>query len=161
MTPEGAVKKRGRILCMDLSDVFPIYWFSVNQGKFGRVGIPDDVLCVNGRFVFIEYKAKMDWLSRTASAYKTLPTMAQCRALYGCNCAGGVPLVIDAATVEQLPDIIYEIANGLDFRAYKTWCWKPHDYYKYLNNEGDLWWPSGTPGIGLPRYKEEGNESEV
>lgn len=161
MTPEGAVKKRGRILCTDLSAVFPIYWFPVNQGKFGRVGIPDDALCVNGRFVFIEYKAEMDWLSRTASAYKTLPTMAQCIALYNCVEAGGVSLVIDVTTVERIPDILLTIANGLDFRADKTWCWKPHDYYKYLNNEGSLWWPSGTPGIGLPRYKEEGNESEV
>ena len=161
MTPEGAVKKRGRILCTDLSVVFPIYWFPVNQGKFGRAGIPDDVLCVNGRFVFIEYKAEMDWLSRTASAYKTLPTMAQCHALYGCTRAGGVSLVIDAATVERIQDILFTIVTGLDLEADRIWCWKPHEFYKYLNNEGDLWWPSGTPGVGLPRYKESGNESEV
>ena len=63
MTPEGFVKKEGREIVKKLG----IYQFPVNQSGMSLTGVPDDVLCVRGWFVHIEYKALLDWkLTKTA-----------------------------------------------------------------------------------------------
>lgn len=154
MTPEGKVKAAGRQLCATYGAGW-VYQLPINQGKFGRAGVPDDMLCVKGRFVCIEYKARMNWFSRSKSAYKTLPTPLQCKEMAACWVAGGIPLVIDCNSVTDLPMILQWIAtadlNSLD--PY-IWRWDVQDYYKYLNGEGAVYWPSGTTGRGLPRYRE-------
>lgn len=53
MTPEAKVKKAVRALLDDLG----IYHFMPPANGFGRAGIPDIILCGNGKFGAIECKA--------------------------------------------------------------------------------------------------------
>lgn len=141
MTPEGKVKAAGRNIVRDLN----IYQFPVQQGGTSRAGIPDDCLCVAGLFVTIEYKAHMDWRSRTATAYKTLPTMRQCLEMSTIARNGGVPLVVDKVGLPLLKEILRALLVASKRADYiKTcplvWRWTLNDYISYTNGEGDLLW---------------------
>ena len=78
-TPEGRVKVRIKRI---LADAGVYYFMPVGTG-WGRIGIPDFVACVNGRFLAIEAKA---------GTGKT--TALQNRELQMINDAGGVALVV-------------------------------------------------------------------
>lgn len=131
-TPEGKIKKRGREICKKLG----IYYFPVNQGGLGRTGIPDDVLCVNGRFVHIEYKAHMDWTKRTKTAFKTLPTNLQVKRMEECRASGGFTMVVDDTNIEYLEDelkAIMEKKVGIYFA-----CGWAHTLEELLEYKGEI-----------------------
>lgn len=62
------------------------YYYMPSQNGRGRVGIPDFVACLNGRFVGIETKAPGKRNQTTAN---------QDREIRDINKAGGVAIVID------------------------------------------------------------------
>lgn len=141
-TPEGKVKKRGRDICTRLG----LYHFPVNQGGYGSRGIPDDVVCVNGVFLHIEYKAAMDWTKRTKTAYKTLPTLQQCLKMWECRMAGGVTWVVDNNNITRMAGILPNILETYDrcdldgvklalYNSSPAWRIAPEIYSCYL--EGD------------------------
>jgi ribosomal protein L18E len=52
-TPEGKVKKA---IDRELHRL-GVWWFNPQMGAFGRAGVPDKIVCVNGYLVGIEAKA--------------------------------------------------------------------------------------------------------
>lgn len=132
-TPEGKIKKRGRDICRKLE----LYFFSVQQGGTSLAGIPDDVLCVGGRFVHIEYKAHMDWRPTSAvtkTSIQTLPTEKQCLAMERCRVSKGITLVVDDANIDYLYQDLETIAGcsaGTDALLYCGWKWFFKDYQRY------------------------------
>lgn len=132
-TPEGKIKKRGRDICRKLD----LYFFPVQQGGTSLAGIPDDVLCVNGKFVHIEYKAHMDWRPTskvTATSIKTLPTEKQCKAMERCRVSGGITLVVDDSNIDHLLGDLETIAGGKsgeNIPLYSGWKWFLIDYMRY------------------------------
>ena len=54
MTPEGAVKKNVKKI---LDRWQTVCYFMPVSGGFGKHGIPDFIVCINGRFLGIECKA--------------------------------------------------------------------------------------------------------
>lgn len=106
-TPEGKIKKQGREICKKLG----IYYFPVNQTGMSKGGIPDDVLCVNGQFVHIEYKAHMDWTKKTKTAFRTLPTDLQVKRMEECRASGGITLVVDDSNINNLEEELIAIMD--------------------------------------------------
>lgn len=93
MTPEGRVKKKVR----EWLDKKGAYYYMPVSNGMGRVGAPDFLVCLNGRFVGIETKAP---------GKRSNTTPNQDREITWINSAGGVAVVID--DVSQL-----EILEGL------------------------------------------------
>lgn len=93
MTPEGKVKKDVKAWLVK-HDAY--YYMPVSNGM-GRVGAPDFVVCLAGRFVGIETKAP----GKRGNA-----TPNQLREIEWINRAGGFAMVVD--DVEQL-----EVLRGL------------------------------------------------
>lgn len=79
-TPEGRVKAKIRVKL----DAWKVYYFMPPANGYGRTGIPDFIICVNGRFVAIEAKAG-----------KGTTTALQDRELHAIFKAGGVSLVVN------------------------------------------------------------------
>lgn len=96
-TPEGKVKAKGRKLCKRNG----VYFFPVNQGPYGSNGVPDDCLCVNGQFVFIEYKHCMYW-EATPRGIHSRPSRKQVAAMQAARDAGAVTLVVDKDNIDGL-----------------------------------------------------------
>lgn len=127
-TPEGRIKKRGREICKKLG----IYYFPVNQGGLGRAGIPDDVLCVNGRFVHIEYKAHMDWTKKTKPAFKTLPTNLQVVRMDEARESGAVVLVVDDSNIQYLEQELKYISTRDQTKILRClWTWTLEGFLEY------------------------------
>lgn len=145
-TPEGRIKKRGRAICNNMC----LYHFPVQQGGTSTAGIPDDVLCVNGRFVHIEYKAEMLW-TRTKKGYNTLPTARQCRQMELCRRAHGITLVIDKHNINYLEsDLsrIYTAVSNQIITLHCGWFWSITDYMDY--REGGPITVNISPGTTIP-----------
>lgn len=145
-TPEGRIKKRGRDICNNLY----LYHFPVQQGGTSTGGIPDDVLCVNGRFVHIEYKAEMLW-TRTKKGYNSLPTTRQCRQMELCRRARGITLVVDKNNIAYLESDLKCIYTALPNQIVKLscgWFWSITDYMDY--REGRHIHTSIAPGTTIP-----------
>jgi len=87
MTPEGKVKKRVKEI---INDVGAYYAMPVGTG-FGNSGVPDFLVCKDGRFYGIECKANGN-----------KPTALQLKHLDDIRKAGGIALVIDETNVETL-----------------------------------------------------------
>ena len=103
--PEGKVKAEGRATCRRLG----IFSFAVNQTGMSVAGLPDDCLCVNGMFVFIEYKAHMRWDKNHKTALATLPRLNQVKAMQDCREAGGITLVVDDENILHLAHTLVSI----------------------------------------------------
>lgn len=152
MTPEGTVKARGRKLCQELE----IYTFPVQQSGTSRAGIPDDILCVNGVFVSIEYKYNCLW-GPASKRLTSLPTLRQAMEMEAIREAGGVPLVVDKVCFNMLepllrrlltlnlPESMWEAAcaSGL------AWQWKWQQYKDYRDGKANISFP--VP-CGMPVY---------
>lgn len=82
MTPEGKVKKTVKKL-LDKYGNSVWYFMPVQTGVGGKKGIPDFVLCVGGKFVTIETKAKGNQ-----------PTALQAFTMNEIRDAGGLPIVV-------------------------------------------------------------------
>lgn len=96
MTPEAKVKaKVKRVL-----DTFGAYYFSPATGGYGRSGVPDIIACYNGRFIAIEVKAG-----------DNEPTALQQRELARIKERGGVALVINETTLDELHDTLRDMPS--------------------------------------------------
>jgi hypothetical protein len=91
MTPEVKVKKKAVAQLKSLR----AYYFYPVTGGYGRSGVPDIIVCLQGRFIGIECKA---------GANKT--TKLQDLNLRQIADAGGLALVIDESNVDQLTEIL-------------------------------------------------------
>jgi hypothetical protein len=91
MTPEGKVKKQAKAIL----DYFGVYYFFPASGGYGRAGVPDIIACYNGRFIGIEIKAG-----------DNQPTALQQRELAMIRKRGGVALVINETTLDELHDTL-------------------------------------------------------
>lgn len=128
-TPEGRVKKQGRDICKKLG----IYYFPVNQGGTSLAGIPDDVLCVNGRFVHIEYKAHMLWDKHTKTAYRSLPTDLQVKRMEECRASGGITLVVDDKNIDILEETLLYIKSGKKMKEFWSACLWTGSFEDFIN----------------------------
>lgn len=133
-TPEGKVKKRGR----ELLRKYGHYSFPVNQGGMCVKGIPDDVACIHGRFVHIEYKADMDWRQKK-SAYKTLPTEQQVARMDECRASGGVTWLVDIHNLDQMDEMLSYLEHN---KALIDQGW-----YTEADFDDFLDWALGNPGL--------------
>ena len=129
MTPEGKIKTKARKVARDCG----YYTFPINQGGFGRRGIPDDFIIVNRTPYFVEFKAHMRWDTNNAAAIKTLPTMLQIAEMSKAREAGIFTLVVDDSNVDYYCDwlkgeiirdamleVCYWEITTRDMEAYKT-----------------------------------------
>lgn len=91
MTPEGKVKAAVKAY---LKDIGAWSFLPVSNGM-GRHGIPDVIVCHQGRFLGVECKAP---------GKRTNTSALQDRELAGITAAGGVAIVVD--NVEQLKEIL-------------------------------------------------------
>lgn len=97
-TPEGKVKAKGRSICKELG----IFYFPAQMTGFGRNGIPDDILCVKGQFISIEYKADS----------KKKPTPLQIKAMSDIRKAGGITLLVHADNIRCMhPNLTYYLRH--------------------------------------------------
>ena len=94
MTPEGKVKAHAKRL-LDAAGAF--HFMPVSNGM-GRMGIPDLICCLQGRFVAIEAKAG-----------KGRPTALQLKALRQIDEAGGLALVINESNLEYLKECLQDV----------------------------------------------------
>jgi Holliday junction resolvase len=90
LTPEAKVKKKVK----DILDQMGAYHFSPMQNGMGRAGIPDIIVCFEGRFIGIECKAG-----------KGTTTALQERELTRIQEAGGIALVVNETNINQLWEI--------------------------------------------------------
>ena len=98
VTPEGKIKlKLDKMLKSYNKDV---WYFNPQSGIFGKSGIPDKILCVNGKFIGVECKA-----DRTKK-----PTALQLQCMEKISQAGGVCFVVyDNETINQVKLYIEKI----------------------------------------------------
>lgn len=87
MTPEGKVKKR----CVSVLKEYGAYQFFPVASGYGRVGIPDIIACMRGKFLAIECKAG-----------KNVPTLLQEREIEAIKQAGGEAMVIREDNIDTL-----------------------------------------------------------
>lgn len=92
MTPEGKVKAKIVAYLKELNAARGgLYWFSPIGSVYGKSGVPDIIICDNGRFLGIEVKAPGKLNNTTA---------LQDKAHRDIRAAGGVVLLVD--DVEQV-----------------------------------------------------------
>ena len=96
-TPEGAVKKAALKL---LASAGAFHFMPVSNGM-GRMGIPDIICCLHGRFVAVEVKAG-----------KGRPTQLQLKALRQIDEAGGVALVINETNLDYLKECLADVQQA-------------------------------------------------
>lgn len=94
-TPESKIKAK---LDRALKAMAPAVWyFSPQAGPYGRAGIPDRIVCVNGYFFGIECKA-----DRTCK-----PTALQVKAMNDIADAGGRCFVVcDDASIQNVVNLL-------------------------------------------------------
>jgi len=90
-TPEGLVKRRVREVLKKLG----AYYVMPVTGGYGNSGAPDFLVCLRGRFIGIECKAKGG-----------KPTALQERNLTAINDAGGMAYVVNEHNVERLEELL-------------------------------------------------------
>jgi hypothetical protein len=88
MTPEGKVKKQVK----EWLDKRGAYYYMPQSNGRGRVGAPDFLICLNGRFVGVETKAPG----------KRSTTANQDREIRWINRSGGYALVVDDVSQLEL-----------------------------------------------------------
>lgn len=91
MTPEGRVKHAVK---KKLKELGVWYYMPVSNGM-GRVGAPDFICCVEGRFLAIETKAPGKRNQLTANQHKEIQAIHE---------AGGAAIVVD--DVAQLAQVL-------------------------------------------------------
>tara|TARA_R110000796_G_scaffold229957_1_gene347433 strand:+ start:290 stop:571 length:282 start_codon:yes stop_codon:yes gene_type:complete len=87
MTPEAKVKKK---IVAVLKEHGAYYFYPVTGG-FGRSGVPDIIVCHDGRFIGIECKAG-----------KNKPTPLQEKNLQDIEAAGGISMVINEDNIAEV-----------------------------------------------------------
>jgi hypothetical protein len=87
MTPEAKVKAKVKKVLNDIG----AYYAMPATGGYGSSGVPDFLICHHGKFVAVECKANGG-----------KPTALQLKHLDDIRKAGGIALLIDETTVENL-----------------------------------------------------------
>lgn len=162
-TPEGAVKEKGRKIFSEAG----YFHFPVQQGATSRGGIPDDMVCLGGLFLQVEYKAHMRWDVRNESAFRTLPTLKQVLLMEEARASGAITWVIDDTTIDLLSEALKDIRNmslknirnmSLDSCwvlsrccATFTWKWSLEDMLAYREGKGTLFWCDDSVK-GIPEF---------
>lgn len=113
-TPEGKVKKEIKKV---LDDLGACYFMPVSTG-YGRAGVSDFIVCLNGRFVAIEAKAKGGKLTEN-----------QIKFLKGVDKAGGGAFVM-------WPDQVGYVRAG---EAYEITVHSPDRPYVFLRTVLSAW----------------------
>jgi hypothetical protein len=90
-TPESLVKKKIRAI---LDEAGAYYAMPIGSG-YGNAGVPDFLVCCNGRFIGIEAKAGTN--KATALQEKNIQKIFD---------AGGIALVINEYTTPELEELI-------------------------------------------------------
>ena len=90
-TPEAKVKKK---VVAILKARGAYYFFPVMNG-YGRVGVPDIILCYRGCFIGVECKAG-----------NNKPTELQLKELEAIRQAGGISLVVNEGNIESVTKIL-------------------------------------------------------
>jgi hypothetical protein len=91
MTPEAAVKAKVRKILQS----HKVYHFMPAANGYGRVGIPDFICCVNGKFLGIECKAGGN-----------KPTALQKLEIEAIIEAGGTALVVNEENLADLAKVV-------------------------------------------------------
>ena len=91
MTPEAKVKKK---IVAVLKEHGAYYFYPVTGG-FGRSGVPDIIVCHDGRFIGIECKAG-----------KNKPTPLQEKNLQDIEAAGGISMVINEDNIAEVKECL-------------------------------------------------------
>lgn len=97
MTPEAKIKK----LVKEILKEVRAYYAMPVSGGYGNSGVPDFLICLQGRFVGIECKANGNDL-----------TDLQRKNLREIESAGGHALVIDETNVDMLKAILLVLTGG-------------------------------------------------
>ena len=96
MTPEAKVKAQIK----KVLDTTHAYWFMPVTGGFGKAGVADFAVCINGHYVAIEAKAG-----------KGKTTALQDREAARVQAAGGTALVINETNINELENVLNCIAH--------------------------------------------------
>jgi hypothetical protein len=88
-TPESKVKAKG----VEIFKKYRAYYFFPAQNGYGRAGIPDAIVCYQGRFLGVEFKAGYN-----------KPTALQEREMVEISKAGGSAMVVREDTLNQLEE---------------------------------------------------------
>lgn len=99
MTPEKKVKQKVVKVLKDMG----AYYFYPFTGGYGRSGVPDIIVCYNGRFFGIECKAGGN-----------KATALQEREMKLINDAGGVAWVVDESNIESVRKVLNKEENDDD-----------------------------------------------
>lgn len=101
MTPEGKVKGKVR----KILDAYgtELYYFSPAANGYGRVGIPDIIVCYKGMFFGIECKAGSN-----------TPTALQTKELAAIRAAGGEAIVVNEDNIESVHEVLLRITTTID-----------------------------------------------
>lgn len=97
-TPEGLVKEKITKLLKE----YEVYYFMPIGGMYSKIGVPDVIGCLNGRFIAVEAKAG-----------KGKTTALQDRELRRIKEAGGVSLVINETNLDELRQALEEIKHAI------------------------------------------------
>lgn len=115
-TPEGKVKAKAR----QILEKHGAYFFMPVTGGFGTSGLFDEVACINGIFLGIEYKATKN----------DKPTPLQIQNARRCMQAGGVALLIHKDNLTKLDQTLHvmgEIGGSLLSDITSDLCYWPHN----------------------------------
>lgn len=93
MTPEAKVKARVKSILNGVG----AYHFSPATGGYGRSGVPDIVVCYEGKFIGIECKAG-----------NNVPTALQYRNLAEIEHSGGIAFIVNEDNINQFERILNE-----------------------------------------------------
>lgn len=102
MTPEARTKKKIKSLLDNFGK--DLYYFMPVAGRFGRAGVPDFILCANGRFIGVEAKANGG-----------KPTALQRDSLRNIVLSGGLALIVDDCNMHVLERAVTETLYPTDY----------------------------------------------
>jgi len=105
-TPEGKVKDKIKAILKSYAP--QVYYFMPAMGSFGKSGVPDIIVCVNGSFLAIEVKA---------DKRKNPPTALQVKNMTEIKEARGAVLVVDANDLDMLQGFIEGMIASRDETA--------------------------------------------
>jgi Holliday junction resolvase len=95
-TPEGKVKA---VLCKLLDAYSPdVYYFKPAANGYGRAGIPDVIVCCNGRMIAVECKTRGN-----------NPTPLQQRELTHIEAAGGITVVLNEDNIAVMHVLLHSL----------------------------------------------------
>lgn len=91
MKNEKDVKKRVR----EILDAHEAWWYMPAASPYGRIGVPDFIACIGGKFLAVETKFGYN----TTSARQKIE-------LANIEAAGGIALVVNEDNIGQLEELL-------------------------------------------------------